>query len=448
MVTAQRSRSLAKRPMILLVAMIFASLALAMTAISPAQADETNTDKYDYIFSGNVKYNGEPLDDVTLIVEGSGYEAEVSTDAEGKWKVGVPEKATYKITLVEKTLPEGVIVSEEGNDRVTITDRGATIEAEFGLTKNKSVNFFLGAGERVVTPFVDQLISSIISGLNFGLMLALASIGLSLIFGTTGIAIFSHAEMVTLGAVLAVVFGVFLAWPLWLTIPITLALLAVVGYAQDVVVWKPLRKRGLSVVQLMIVSIGLSLTLRYIFQFFIGGGTTLLPTDPATTAKLTLFGPVSLSIVDMSSMGISIVVLIGVAYWLLRTRTGKATRAINDNSSLSAASGIDVDRVVRLVWILGTVLAGLSGILWAYFRPGIKWDMGWQILLLIFAAVVLGGLGTAFGALVGSIIVGLLVELTPLWLSADIKYVGPLLILIIVLLFRPQGLLGQKERIG
>ena len=448
MVTAQRSRSLAKRPAILLVAVIFAALAFAMTAVSPASADETNTDKYDYIFSGNVKYNGEPLDDVTIIVEGGGYEAEVVTDADGKWKVGVPKKDTYKITLVEKTLPEGVIVSEEGNDRVTITDRGATIEAEFGLTKNKSVNFFLGAGERVVTPFIDQLISSVISGLNFGLMLALASIGLSLIFGTTGIAIFSHAEMVSLGAVLAVTFGVFLAWPMWLAVPVTLVLLVVAGYAQDVVIWKPLRKRGLSVVQLMIVSIGLSLTLRYVFQFLIGGGTTLLPTDTAKTAKLQLLGPISLSIVDMTSMGISIVVLIGVAYWLLRTRTGKATRAINDNASLSAASGIDVNRVVRLVWILGTVLAGLSGILWAYFRPGIKWDMGWQILLLIFAAVVLGGLGTAFGALVGSIIVGLLVELTPLWLSADIKYVGPLLILIIVLLFRPQGLLGQKERVG
>ncbi|HRN29251.1 MAG TPA: branched-chain amino acid ABC transporter permease, partial [Terrimesophilobacter sp.] len=195
-------------------------------------------------------------------------------------------------------------------------------------------------------------------------------------------------------------------------------------------------------------SIGLSLTLRYVYQFFIGGGTTLLPTDPALTAQISILGPIKLSIVDMISMSISIVVLVGVAYWLVYTRTGKATRAINDNASLSAASGIDVDRVVRLVWILGTTLAGLSGILWAYFRPGIKWDMGWQILLLIFAAVVLGGLGTAFGALVGSIIVGLLVELTPLWLSSDIKYVGPLLILIIVLLVRPQGLLGQKERVG
>lgn len=434
--------------MVLLFAALVAAVAFSTMAVSPAHADETNTDKYDYIFSGNVKYNGEPLNDVKITISGGGYDAEVQTDAEGKWKIGVPEKDEYDITLIESTLPEGVIVSEEGTDRVTISDKGATITAEFGLTKNKSVNFFLGEGERVVTPFIDQFVASLMSGLNFGLMLALASIGLSLIFGTTGIAIFSHAEMVTLGAVFALVFSYTLAWPIWLTVPVTLVLLVIAGFTQDLAIWKPLRKRGLSVVQLMVVSIGLSLTLRYVYQFFIGGGTTLLPTDPAMSVKITLFGPVSLGVIDMISMAVSIVALLVVAYWLIYTRTGKATRAINDNASLSAASGIDVDRVIRLVWILGTVLAGLSGILWAYFRPGIKWDMGWQILLLIFAAVVLGGLGTAFGALVGSIIVGLLVEITPLFLSSDIKYVGPLLVLILVLLVRPQGLLGKKERVG
>ena len=96
----------------------------------------------------------------------------------------------------------------------------------------------------------------------------------------------------------------------------------------------------------------------------------------------------------------------------------------------------------------GAVLAGLSGILWAYFRPGVSWDMGFQILLLIFAAVTLGGLGTAFGALVGSLIVGLFIELSTLWLPSDLKYVGALIVLILVLLFRPQGILGRRERIG
>src|SRR5690606_10188733 len=141
-------------------------------------------------------------------------------------------------------------------------------------------------------------------------------------------------------------------------------------------------------------------------------------------------------------------VLIAVALWLMRSKLGKATRAVSDNASLAAASGIDVDRVVRVVWVVAASLAGLGGILWAYFRPGIRWDMGMQVLMLIFAAIILGGIGTAFGALVGSIIIGILVETSTLWIPSDLKYVGALGALIIVLLFKPQGLLGRKERVG
>ena len=425
-----------RRLVVLLLAAVLAVLTMSTLLASPASADSVNVDKYDYVFSGNVKFNDKPLDGVALTVSGNGYSADVKTDAKGQWEVGVPEKKKYTITLDEETLPKGVIVAKGAN----------TIQAEFGFTNNKSVNFFLGKGERQVTSFVDQLIARSISGLNFGLMLALASIGLSLIYGTTGLANFAHAEFVTFGAVMALTFGVTLAVPLWLAFPLAIALSGALGWVLDIGLWKPLRKRGLSIVQLMIVSIGLSLGLRYVFQYYYGGGTLQLP--DTGSAKIQLLGPIVLSRTDMISMGISIVVLVAVAYWLLRTRTGKATRAISDNPSLAAASGIDVDHVIRLLWILGAALAGLSGILWAYFRPGIKWDMGWQILLLIFAAIVLGGLGTAFGALVGSIIVGLLVEVSTLWFPSDLKYVAPLTILIIVLLFRPQGILGRKERIG
>ncbi len=436
MVPASRSRAFTKRPIILLFATILAALAFTMTAVSPASADDTNTDKYQYVFSGNVKYNDQPLDGVKLTVSGNGYTADVKTDAKGQWSVGVPDKKKYQITLDESTLPEGVIVAQGS----------ATIEAEFGLTNSKSVNFFLGQGVRQTVSFFDQFVERAMNGLNFGLMLALASIGLSLVFGTTGISNFAHAEMVTFGALMALTFGVILGWSLWIAFPLAVVLTGVLGWAQDVVVWKPLRVKGLSIVQLMIVSIGFSLALRYIYQYFYGGRTYQLP--DTGSKKIQLLGPIALSATDMVSMGISIVMLVLVAYWLQRTRIGKATRAIADNSSLAAASGIDVDRVVRIVWIVGSALAGLSGILWAYFRPGIKWDMGWQILLLIFAAVVLGGLGTAYGALVGSIIVGLLVEISTLWIPSDLKYVGPFVVLIIVLMIRPQGLLGRRERIG
>jgi branched-chain amino acid transport system permease protein len=147
-------------------------------------------------------------------------------------------------------------------------------------------------------------------------------------------------------------------------------------------------------------------------------------------------------------MGVSLVVLIAFAFWLLRSKMGKATRAVSDNADLAAASGINVDQVIRVVWIMAGGLAGLAGILWAYFRPGLKWDMGEKILLFIFAAGVLGGLGTAFGAFVGAMIVGVLIETSAQFIPSDLKYVGALLVMIIILLFRPQGILGRRERIG
>ena len=419
------------RPIVVLFVTVLTALTLIAGA-GTAHADEVGTE-YDFTFNGNVKYNSEALEGVRISVSGNGYNAEVLTDADGKWSIGVPEKGAYTLTLDESTLPAGVIVAEGGS----------TIEAEFGLTSTKTVNFFLGEGVRVTVDFFDQFIDRVFNGLNFGLLLALAAIGLSLIYGTTGLNNFAHAEMVTFGALMALTFSTFV--PLWAAIIIALVLSGAFGFTLDTGIWRPLRRKGVGLIPMMIVSIGLSLALRYTYQLFYGGETRQLPLSDSPDINI---GAISLSATDFLSMGISVVVLAAVAFFLLRTRIGKATRAVSDNPSLAAASGIDVDRVIRIVWIVGGTLAGLSGILWAYFRPGVSWDMGFQILLLIFAAVTLGGLGTAFGALVGSLIVGFFVEISTLWIPSDMKYVGALVVLILVLLFRPQGILGRKERIG
>lgn len=420
-------------PGFLVVLFLFGLSFLGVAA--PAHADEVGTE-YDFTFSGNVTYQDNPLADVVISVTGNGYEAETKTDAEGKWKIGVPEKETYTVTLVESTLPPGVIVA----------DTSPSIEAEFGLSDKKSVNFFLDQGERVVVSFSDQLIARFFDGINFGLMLALAAIGVSLVFGTTGLSNFAQAEMVTFGALAGLFFSTVLQLPIALALLLAVVASGLFGWSLDTGLWRPLRKKGIGLVQLMIVSIGLSLALRYVFLFFLGGSTVQL--EGAGGNKFQIVGPISLAWSDVISMGISVIVLAGVGFWLLKTRVGKATRAISDNAPLAAASGIDVDNVIRTVWVISGALAGLAGILWAYFRPGIKWDMGGQILLLIFAAVTLGGLGTAFGALVGSIIIGVMVEVSSLFIPADIKYIGALLILILVLLVRPQGILGRKERVG
>lgn len=424
-----------------LIAVLGTLLAAAMMFLSTpgayASAPDTpggDQEETDFYFGGLITFEDEPVPDATVKVSGGGFEAETVTDAEGRWRLYVPEKETYELEVVEDTLPEGVIV--EGDNPQ---------EVEFGLTGSKIVNLFLGEGERVTQSFFDQLLVRGINGLNFGLLLALAAMGASLIYGTTGLSNFAHGEMVTWGALMALVLTSFWSVPFWLGIVLAVVMGGVLGLALDAGLWRPLRRRGLGVVQLMIVSIGLSLALRYTYQYFIGGSTYQLP--GASPAPIQ-FGPISLSYIDLISMGVSIVVILVVAYFLLRTRIGKATRAISDNPQLASASGINVDRVVRIVWILAGSLAALSGILWAYFRPGVRWDMGTQMLLLIFAAITLGGLGTAFGALIGAIIVGLVVEMSTLWIPSDLKYAGALVVLILILLVRPQGLLGRKERLG
>lgn len=401
-----------------------------------------------YYFAGLISFDGVPVEDVTMTIEGNGFEESTVTNAEGRWRLYVPEKETYTLTVDEETLPEGIIVDPtqlpDGIQPVSGTT--ASFEVAFGLTNSRVFNLFLSPGERITTSFLDQFIERFVNGINFGLLLALAAVGVSLIFGTTGLTNFAHAEMLTFGAIAAFIFAVGWGWPMWVTLPAVLIAGAALGWGLDAGLWKPLRRKGLGLVQLMIVSIGLSLAARYTFQFFIGGGTYQLP--GAGAPKDIILGPIRLSAIDVMSMATSIVVLVAVAYWLLRTRIGKATRAISDNPGLAAASGINVDRVIRIVWILSAALAAIAGVLWAYFRPGIKWDMGMQVLLLIFAAVTLGGLGTAFGALVGAIIVGILVEISTLWIPPDLKYVGALAVLIIILLVRPQGILGRKERLG
>jgi neutral amino acid transport system permease protein len=404
-------------------------------AVTPASADAVGEEFKDAV-TGNVRIDGEPIENVRIVVDGGGYVAETVTDERGRWFIGVPQPGIYNVTLDESTLPEGIAVVEGG----------ATQVVEFGRSDRVVKNFFIGEASFNQVSILDQVVSRVIYGINFGLMLGLAAVGLSLVFGTTGLSNFAHGEMVTFGAVATFMLSSVVGLPIWLAIPIGVALSAGFGWTLDAGLFRPVRKKGLGIVQLMIVSIGLSLMLRYIIQFFFGGGTQQLP--GFDSPKIPLFGAVALSATDIASMLISITVFVAFAYWLLRTKTGKATRAISDNPDLAAASGIDVDKVIRIVWIVAAGMAGLAGVLWAYFRPGIKWDMGTQILLLIFAAVVLGGLGTAFGALVGALIVGILIETSGLLIPADLKYVGALVVLILVLLVRPQGLLGRKQRVG
>lgn len=436
-----------KRPAGLLKAMgAIASLVLALLlaaapasqAATPSPTPPPSDQQFRNSISGFLRDDARnPLEGVKITARNADFTGTATSGANGSWRIAVPTQGSYEVELDESTLPEGIKLAEGQANPRTVT---------FSQTSNLSVIFAFGEGIVVQQQdFGQNLLNRLVAGLSFGLLLALASVGLSLIFGTTGLTNFAHGEMVTLGAVLVFAFSA-MNLPFWLAILLALLGGGLFGYAQDAGLWRPLRRRGTGLVPMMIVSIGLALAVRYIIQFNFGGATQQLPFAQSAEVQI---GPVSISPNNLWSLVISAIVIALIGIVLLKTRLGKATRAVADNPALAAASGIDVDGVIRLVWIVGGVLASLGGILWAYYRPGVTFDMGSQILLLIFAGVTLGGLGTVFGALIGSVIVGIFVELTTVFgLAADLKYVGALFIMIVVLLFRPQGILGRRERVG
>ncbi|NYG56191.1 branched-chain amino acid ABC transporter permease [Nocardioides perillae] len=387
--------------------------------------------------AGTLRTESDVVAGVTIDVTGpGGYAESVETGEDGKYQLQVTEPGEYVLALDEDTLPDDVGATGSGEVRV---------QAQLGRTAAVIIPVRTGdyAAER---DRLDYALQSAANGLRLGLLLALAAVGLSLIYGTTGLSNFAHAEQVTLGGILAYFLVNQGGLNLWVGGAVVVLLCAFTGWFQDRVMWQPLRRRGLGLVQMMIVTIGLSLALQYSFQYFVGARTVRVVRDNPEVLSL---GPITMTTQSYVAMAIAVVVLTAVGLALTKTRIGQATRAVSDNPALASASGIDVDRVIRLVWTVAAGLAGLGGILYALVTNGIKWDSGLQILLILFAAVTLGGLGTAFGALVGALIVGMVVEMSPVvGVPGDFKYATALLILILLLLVRPQGLLGKPERIG
>lgn len=378
--------------------------------------------------------------DVRIVVEdASGATVgEAITDADGAYRIPLPDPGTFTVKIDLDTLPDG-LTAENGRESQV---------AEVGGNQNVTRVFFLGEDTRNVKSKWSLLPQTLANGLKLAMIIAITSIGLSLIFGTTGLSNFAHGEMVTFGAFAAFVFNSDFGWHLIPATLVAVVLSGVLGAGFERGLWRPLRRRTTSLTSMMIVSIGVALAMRYFYLYLFGGGIsaysqyTLQP-DPIS------IGPIDLTPRTVTIIGLSTVIIVGVALFLLKARFGKAIRAVSDNPDLASSSGIDTDRVIMIVWVLGGALAGLGGVFYG-LEYGVKWDMGFTLLLLMFAAVTLGGLGNPFGALLGSLVIGVFVELWT-WVvpnANDLKTVGALVGLIVVLLVKPQGLLGTKERIG
>jgi branched-chain amino acid transport system permease protein len=213
------------------------------------------------------------------------------------------------------------------------------------------------------------------------------------------------------------------------------------------VFWRPLRKRGTGLTALMIISIGVSLALQYAILYQFGDRSRTYDQYRVQTDGVEI-GPVSLAPKDIVTMVLCVVVLGLVVTVLLKTRVGKAMRAVSDNKDLASSSGINVDGVITWVWVAAGGLAALGGIFLGLGQTLVNWQMGQQQLLLMFAAVTLGGLGSAFGPIAGSIVLGVVIEVSTLFIAPELKTVGALVVMIVILMVRPQGIFGRAERFG
>ena len=428
-----RGRGPAATLLLLLATSLFAVLALSGTA-QAAEDDRTVVGTL-----RNSADDNAPVPGVTVNVETSdGGQFTGESNEDGRFEIAVPasDRGTLTVSLDTDTLPDGVDLREGAPDTLKPTGSLSTVTA----------NFALGPDDRQVSTKWDQVPQLLYNGLLFGIVLSLGALGLSMVFGTTGLTNFAHGELVTFGAVMTYMGNRVFGLPIMVSVLMAVVLSAGFGWLNDKGLWAPLRRRGTGLIAMMIVSIGLQFLLRNLYQYFTGG-RALTYREYVTPAGQDAFGLFTYTTRDVVIILVSLLTLVAVTLALQFTRLGRATRAVSDNPALAASTGINVNRVITTVWVFGAALAGLGGAFLG-FSQSVTYQLGAQVLLLIFAATCVGGLGSIWGAMLGSIIIGLFVETSTLLIPSELKYAGAMILLILVLLVRPQGLLGRAQRIG
>jgi branched-chain amino acid transport system permease protein len=299
------------------------------------------------------------------------------------------------------------------------------------------------------------------NGLLLGIIISVASVALSLLYGVTRIVNFAHGEIIALGAIATLFFSSPIDYrilfldkfsPLGLNFALSCILAVIVcglfGGLLELILFRPLRKGNVGNIAVLVVTIGLSIFIRHLYLLFATGKVQNFPLE-LERRQTYLFFDMTPRNLKVLIIGILVMILIGLL--LTYTKLGKAMRAVRDSEELSSVSGINSDNIILITWISSSMLAGLAGVFQATIND-VRWNMGFLILLLIFAGTVLGGIGTSFGAMVGGLIIGILVQVSvglPFMEGhTEAKNAVALGIMIVILLFRPQGIFGQKERIS
>jgi len=332
----------------------------------------------------------------------------------------------------------------------------------------------LAVGATDISEFGVMLKDGLMRGLFFGL----AGIGLSMTYSILNFANFSHGDLITGGAfggmmvtylvaggfgseadVLSLllvgsggsVFGAQLGIGVWTSPAAVVAGVVVAGAVAivlalviDRLVYKPIRDR--SGIALLITSIGVAFTLRYLILFVFDGSRRGV-TDSGAIPEVSIpaiDGTVSLNLHEVSLVVVSVGLMAGLHLLLQRTKLGKAMRAMADNEDLARITGIPTERIVTYTWIIGAGLAGVAGYMFVIWNGTLHWFQGWILLLPIFASVILGGIGSIYGAILGGLVIGVTMSVSIMWLPSGLSRAAAFLIMIAVLLVRPQGIFAGR----
>ncbi len=293
-----------------------------------------------------------------------------------------------------------------------------------------------------------MVLQLLVNGLVVGSVIALAAVGVSLLYGILRLVNFAYGDLITLGAFVAVLCNVGLGLPMVFAAALAMLGTAAVCLVLEYVLWRPLRARGAGFMSLFLASIGLALVLRQLVLLVAGPQPRAFAVDPY---KVYVIGDVRLSAGQAVAIVAGLAAIVAVGLLLGLSSAGRSMRAVANDRSLAAVAGIDTGRVIVLTWVLSGLLAGLAGVLAGLVQSSFDPSFGFGLLLPTFAAVVVGGIGSAYGALAGGLLLGLATELAT-WeeLAGGVdpvyKPVVAFVVLIGALLLRPRGLLGRAVR--
>lgn len=286
------------------------------------------------------------------------------------------------------------------------------------------------------------LLLSIGFGLVTASVLAIAGVGLSLQFGVTNFVNFAYGDYATFGAYVALILnehGV----DIYFAMLVAGAVTAVFAFLVNRLVFQTFIRRRVKLVILLVVTIGVSLVIEYTLQSIFGAQ---FQTYAVTSPNPLQIGPFLLTRGQIAIIGIAVACMLGVHLLLSRTRIGKAMRAMSDNAALAEASGIDTQRVTDLTWLVVGFLGGIAGVVLAMNTSTFTPLLGSFFLLTLFAVVILGGIGKPYGAMLGAVIIGVVTEVSGAYINAAYQDAVAFVIMILLLLWRPQGLFASRGR--